>query len=83
MKQILPHYYKFVTENPHTLLCRIVGMHRVKMYHLRRQVRFVIMTSVYHFDVTIVSVSSIFLPISHHSILYMNECLGSSYPHCP
>ena len=47
MKQILPHYYKFVTENPHTLLCRIVGMHRVKMYHLRRQVRFVIMTSVF------------------------------------
>ena len=47
LKQILPHYYKFVTENPHTLLCRIVGMHRVKMYHLRRQVRFVIMTSVF------------------------------------
>ena len=47
MKQILPHYYQFVTENPHTLLCRIVGMHRVKMYHLRRQVRFVIMTSVF------------------------------------
>ena len=25
MKQILPHYYKFVSENPHTMLVRIVG----------------------------------------------------------
>jgi 1-phosphatidylinositol-4-phosphate 5-kinase len=47
MKRILPHYYKFVTENPHTMLVRILGMHRVKMYHLRRKVHFVIMTSVF------------------------------------
>ena len=25
LKQILPHYYRFVTENPHTTLVRIVG----------------------------------------------------------
>ena len=25
MKRILPHYYKFVTENPHTMLVRILG----------------------------------------------------------
>ena len=25
MKRVLPHYYKFVTENPHTLLVRILG----------------------------------------------------------
>jgi len=34
-------------ENPHTLLVRILGMHRVKMYHLRRKVHFVIMASVF------------------------------------
>ena len=44
---ILPHYYKYVTENPHTTLVRIYGMHRVKMYHLRRKVHFVIMGSVF------------------------------------
>lgn len=47
LKRILPHYYKYVTENPHTLLVRILGMHRVKMYHLRRKVHFVIMSSVF------------------------------------
>lgn len=25
MKRILPHYYKFLTENPHSLLVRILG----------------------------------------------------------
>lgn len=47
MKRILPHYYKFITENPHTTLVRIFGMHRVKMYHLHRKVHFVIMGSVF------------------------------------
>lgn len=47
MKRILPHYYKYTTENPHTQLVRILGMHRVKMYHLRRKVHFVIMASVF------------------------------------
>lgn len=31
MKRILPHYYKYISENPHTTLVRIYGMHRVKM----------------------------------------------------
>lgn len=47
MKRILPHYYKYISENPHTHLVRILGMHRVKMYHLRRKVHFVIMGSVF------------------------------------
>ena len=47
MKRILPHYYKYVSENPDTLLVRILAMHRVKMYHLRRKVHFVIMSSVF------------------------------------
>ena len=47
MKRILPHYYRYVTENPHTFLVRIYGMHRVKMYHLHRKVHYVIMGSVF------------------------------------
>jgi 1-phosphatidylinositol-4-phosphate 5-kinase len=50
MKRILPHYYKYVSENPNTLLVKIFGMHRVKMYHLQRKIHFVIMGSV--FDTT-------------------------------
>eukprot|EP00607_Mallomonas_marina_P009291 CAMPEP_0182418550 /NCGR_PEP_ID=MMETSP1167-20130531/2951_1 /TAXON_ID=2988 /ORGANISM="Mallomonas Sp, Strain CCMP3275" /LENGTH=810 /DNA_ID=CAMNT_0024592807 /DNA_START=157 /DNA_END=2589 /DNA_ORIENTATION=- len=47
LNRILPHYYKYVTENPDTLLVRFLGIHRVKMYHLKRKVHFVIMTSVF------------------------------------
>lgn len=47
MKRILPHYYKFVTKNQNSLLVRILGMYRLKMYHLRRKVHFVIMSSVF------------------------------------
>ena len=31
LKRILPHYYKYITENPHTLLVRFFGMHRSVM----------------------------------------------------
>ena len=47
MKSILPKYYEYISTHPHSLLVRILGMHRVKMYHLRRKVHFVIMTSVF------------------------------------
>lgn len=47
LKHILPHYFKYLTENPHSFLVRILAMHRVKMNHLRRKVHFVIMTSVF------------------------------------
>lgn len=47
MKCILPHYYRYLAENPHSLLVRILGMHRIKMYQFRRKVHFVIMTSVF------------------------------------
>lgn len=47
MRKILPHYFQYISANPHTFLVRIVDMHRVKMYHLRRKVHFVIMTSVF------------------------------------
>ena len=67
MKRILPHYYKYVTENPHTQLVRILGMHRVKMYHLRRKVHFVIMASV--FD-TKVRLRLLYVPIMIPSFHY-------------
>jgi 1-phosphatidylinositol-4-phosphate 5-kinase len=43
--KILPHYYKYVTENPFTTITKIFGMHRVKMSHLKRNVNFVIMNN--------------------------------------
>lgn len=48
MKLILPHYYRYLAENPQSLLVRFLGMHRVKMYQFRRKVHFVIMTSVFN-----------------------------------
>jgi 1-phosphatidylinositol-4-phosphate 5-kinase len=44
---VLPEYYQYLHDNPHSLLCRILGMHRIEMYHLRRKVHFVVMTSVF------------------------------------
>jgi Phosphatidylinositol-4-phosphate 5-Kinase len=37
-------------ENPNTMITRFFGMYRVKLYHLRRNVKFVIMNSVYFTD---------------------------------
>ncbi|TDH73148.1 hypothetical protein CCR75_006719 [Bremia lactucae] len=47
LRRILPHYFKFVMENPNTMITRFYGMHRVKMHHLRRKMHFVIMASVF------------------------------------
>jgi len=47
LRRILPHYYRYCAENPNTLICKFFGMHRVKMYHLRRKIYFVIMSSVF------------------------------------
>ncbi|TMW58178.1 hypothetical protein Poli38472_011766 [Pythium oligandrum] len=47
LRRILPHYYKFVMENPNTLITRFYGMHRVKMHYLRRKMHFIIMASVF------------------------------------
>ena len=50
LRQILPEYFKHCCENPNTLITRFFGMYRVKLYHLRRNVKFVIMNSVYYTD---------------------------------
>jgi 1-phosphatidylinositol-4-phosphate 5-kinase len=47
---VLPHYFQHCTSNPNTLITKFLGMYRVKLYHLRRNVKFVIMNSVYHTD---------------------------------
>lgn len=50
LRRILPAYFKHCAQHPNTLLTRFFGMYRVKLYHLRRNVKFVIMNSVYYTD---------------------------------
>ena len=50
LRQILPEYFKHCCEYPNTMITRFFGMYRVKLYHLRRNVKFVIMNSVYYTD---------------------------------
>lgn len=50
LRRILPEYFKHCCENPNTMITRFFGMYRVKLYHLRRNVKFVIMNSVYDTD---------------------------------
>ncbi|KAJ2081605.1 Phosphatidylinositol-4-phosphate 5-kinase [Coemansia sp. RSA 988] len=45
MRQILPQYYEFVRKNPHTLLSRIYGLHRIKLPH-GRKVHFIVMSNI-------------------------------------
>jgi len=47
LRRILPHYFRHCVANPNTLLPRFFGMYRVKMYHIKRNTKFVIMNSVY------------------------------------
>jgi len=50
LRRILPHYFRHCASNPNTILTRFLGMYRVKLYHLRRNVKFVIMNSVFDTD---------------------------------
>lgn len=50
LKRILPDYFKHCCANPNTMLTKFCGMYRVKLYHLRRNVKFVIMNSVFYTD---------------------------------
>jgi len=50
LRRIMPHYYQYMVRNPHTTLTHFYGMYRVKMAHLRRNVHFVIMKSVFNTD---------------------------------
>jgi 1-phosphatidylinositol-4-phosphate 5-kinase len=50
LRRILPDYFRHCCKNPNTMITRFFGMYRVKLYHLRRNVKFVIMNSVYYTD---------------------------------
>merc|ERR1712194_960617 len=50
LRRILPHYFRHCAMNPNTLVTKFLGMYRVKLYHLRRNVKFVVMKSVYDTD---------------------------------
>jgi hypothetical protein len=47
---VTPHYFRHCALNPNTLITKFLGMYRVKLYHLRRNVKFVVMKSVYDTD---------------------------------
>ena len=49
LQTILPAYYEHIVRNPHTLLTRFFGMHRVKP-HKKKQRHFLIMSSVFYTD---------------------------------
>jgi len=53
LRRILPHYFRHCAQNPNTLITRFLGMYRVKLYHLRRNVKFIIMNSVFDTDKSI------------------------------
>lgn len=48
--KVTPHYFRHCAMNPNTLVTKFLGMYRVKLYHLRRNVKFVVMKSVYDTD---------------------------------
>jgi Phosphatidylinositol-4-phosphate 5-Kinase len=50
LRRILPHYFRHCSQNPNTMMTKFLGMYRVKLYHLRRNVKFIIMNSVYYTD---------------------------------
>ncbi|KAH7345374.1 SAICAR synthase-like protein [Rhizoctonia solani] len=52
LRKILPQYYSHVANNPHTLLSRFYGLHRVKLPH-GRKIHFVVMNNLFpaHLDI--------------------------------
>ncbi|CAE6418564.1 unnamed protein product [Rhizoctonia solani] len=52
LRKILPQYYAHVAANPHTLLSRFYGLHRVKLPH-GRKIHFVVMNNLFpaHLDI--------------------------------
>ncbi|KAA0157300.1 hypothetical protein FNF29_00652 [Cafeteria roenbergensis] len=47
LRRIIPHYFRYVVENPHTFLPRFYGLHRIKMAHIGLVRHFTVMHSVY------------------------------------
>jgi len=47
LRRIFPQYYMYMMDNPNSTIVRFLGMHRVKVPHIRRRMHFVIMNSVF------------------------------------
>eukprot|EP00620_Florenciella_sp_RCC1587_P016204 CAMPEP_0182566816 /NCGR_PEP_ID=MMETSP1324-20130603/8176_1 /TAXON_ID=236786 /ORGANISM="Florenciella sp., Strain RCC1587" /LENGTH=586 /DNA_ID=CAMNT_0024780687 /DNA_START=8 /DNA_END=1768 /DNA_ORIENTATION=+ len=47
MRKLLPHYFDFLRENPHTFINPFFGMHRVQMSSFGQQVYFMVLGSVF------------------------------------
>lgn len=47
LRRIIPHYFRYVVENPGTFLPRFYGLHRIKMAHIGRVTHFTVMHSVF------------------------------------
>ena len=47
LRRIFPQYYMYMMDNPDSTIVRFLGMHRVKVPHIRRRMHFVIMNSVF------------------------------------
>jgi len=50
LRRIMPHYFRHCAKNPNTLIAKFLGMYRVKLYHLKRNIKFIVMKSVYDTD---------------------------------
>ncbi len=48
LREILPHYYKHLRNNPHSFVTHFYGMYRVKIPDLGKSIHFVIMKSVFN-----------------------------------
>eukprot|EP00594_Rhizosolenia_setigera_P002780 CAMPEP_0178953968 /NCGR_PEP_ID=MMETSP0789-20121207/8723_1 /TAXON_ID=3005 /ORGANISM="Rhizosolenia setigera, Strain CCMP 1694" /LENGTH=1023 /DNA_ID=CAMNT_0020635305 /DNA_START=31 /DNA_END=3102 /DNA_ORIENTATION=- len=48
LRRILPHYFEHCIKNPNTFISRFFGMYRVKLYHLQKEVKFLIMNNVHY-----------------------------------
>ncbi len=48
LRQILPHYYKYLKANPHSFITHFYGMYRVKIPDIGKSIHFVIMKSVFN-----------------------------------
>eukprot|EP00588_Corethron_pennatum_P003230 CAMPEP_0194285178 /NCGR_PEP_ID=MMETSP0169-20130528/29571_1 /TAXON_ID=218684 /ORGANISM="Corethron pennatum, Strain L29A3" /LENGTH=1159 /DNA_ID=CAMNT_0039031231 /DNA_START=141 /DNA_END=3617 /DNA_ORIENTATION=+ len=47
LRRILPHYFRHCAQYANSMLPRFMGMYRVKLYHVKKNVTFLVMQSVY------------------------------------
>jgi len=47
LRRIIPHYFRYVVDNPGTFIPRFYGLHRIKMSHIGNETHFTVMHSVF------------------------------------